>query len=41
MQQINESEMEKGGNHLQQVLRYIERYGLILQFDALGGAEID
>ena len=41
MQQINESEMEKGGDHLQQVLRYIERYGSILQFDDLGGVETD
>ena len=41
MQQINESEMEKGEDHLQQVLRYIERYGSILQFDDLGGVETD
>jgi superfamily I DNA and/or RNA helicase len=41
MQQINESEMEKDGDHLQQVLRYIESDGSILQFDALGGAVID
>lgn len=37
MQQIDESEMEQGEDHLQQVLRYIEENGAILQFDDIGG----
>ena len=37
MQQINESEMEQGQDHLQQVLRYIEKHGSILQIDEIGG----
>ena len=39
MQQINESEMEQGQDHLQQVLSYIEKHGSVLQIDDIGGAE--
>jgi len=39
MQQINESEMEQGQDHLQQVLRHIEKNGSVLQIDEIGGAK--
>jgi superfamily I DNA and/or RNA helicase len=39
MQQINESEMEQGQDHLQQVLRHIEKHGSVLQIDDIGGAK--
>ncbi len=39
VQQIKESEMEQGQNHLQQVLSYIEKHGSILQMDEIGGGK--